>query len=292
MLPASSLSPAFLFSASPSPVFLTPALLSPAFLTPAFLSPVSHFPVSLQLIFCCRILGAAACGAIIGTEREKLGRTAGLRTHILVAVTSCLIMCISKYGFADVVGDYIRSDPGRLAAGVISSIGFLGTGIIFVQRREVIGMSTAAGLLATVAVGLAIGCGMYAVGIFSAVLVVIIEKLLCHPRYLTREQREIRKITVHIAGGNLDHLVRELKARDIKVVGIRAAKAGCSAGTAGSAPKATAGPTQKGSSASAPEPAETPPIDPVITVKYPPDYTAGDIVRLLREVPEITEAEY
>jgi putative Mg2+ transporter-C (MgtC) family protein len=234
----------------------------------------------MQLILCVRILGAAVCGAIIGSEREKLGRTAGLRTHILVAVTSCLVMGISKYGFADVVGDYIRSDPGRLAAGVISSIGFLGTGIIFVHRREVIGMSTAAGLLATVAVGLAIGCGMYTVGIFSAVLVVAIEKLLCHPHYLTRKHREIRKITVHIEGGDLDHLVRELKARDIEVVGIRAAKV---PGSPAKKP-AKSVPENPGSAGDIP-------IDAVITVGFPPDYTPGDILRLLREVPEITEAE-
>jgi putative Mg2+ transporter-C (MgtC) family protein len=85
-----------------------------------------------------RILGALLCGAILGLERERLERAAGLRTHALVAVSSCLVMIVSAYGFADVVDSgHAALDPSRVAAQVVSGIGFLGAGVIIFRKNTI-----------------------------------------------------------------------------------------------------------------------------------------------------------
>ena len=126
-----------------------------------------------------RILLSTICGMLIGWEREKRLKSAGLRTHMLVALASALMMIISKYGFLDVV--YLSSvqvDASRMASGVVQAIGFLGAGVIFVKRDNIIGVTTAAGLWATVGIGLAIGCGFYTIGIASTVLILIIQYVM------------------------------------------------------------------------------------------------------------------
>ena len=119
-------------------------------------------------------LAAVACGALIGWERERNGKRAGLRTHMIIAPSSALMMILSKYGFADVM-DTMRVDASRIAAGVITSIGFLGIGIIRADHKETVGLTTSAGLLATVAIGLTVGAGMYIVAGFTTVLIVLLE---------------------------------------------------------------------------------------------------------------------
>ena len=114
-----------------------------------------------------RILCAVAIGSIIGYERYSQSKDAGVRTHAVVALASCLLMIISQYGFPGAE----RFDAARIAAQAVSGIGFLGAGIIFIQRGTIQGLSTAAGMWATSAIGLAIGAGMYIIGIFSTILV-------------------------------------------------------------------------------------------------------------------------
>ena len=131
------------------------------------------------LILIARVIVATFCGMLIGWEREKRLKSAGLRTHMLVALASALMMIISKYGFLDVV--YLSSvqvDASRMASGVVQAIGFLGAGVIFVKRDNIIGVTTAAGLWATVGIGLAIGCGFYAIGISCTVLILVIQYLM------------------------------------------------------------------------------------------------------------------
>ncbi|WP_188694879.1 MgtC/SapB family protein [Pullulanibacillus camelliae] len=125
-----------------------------------------------------RLVLSGILGACIGFEREKRLKEAGLRTHFLVAVGSAVIMIISKYGFTDVLGQNITLDPSRIAAQVVSGIGFLGAGTILVQRQSVRGLTTAAGLWATSGIGLAIGAGMYTVGIVCTALVLLGFELL------------------------------------------------------------------------------------------------------------------
>ena len=142
---------------------------------------MSEYSISTEMVIILmgRILLSTICGMLIGWEREKRLKSAGLRTHMLVALASALMMIISKYGFLDVV--YLSSvqvDASRMASGVVQAIGFLGAGVIFVKRDNIIGVTTAAGLWATVGIGLAIGCGFYVIGIASTVLILIIQYVM------------------------------------------------------------------------------------------------------------------
>ena len=131
------------------------------------------------LLLIARVIVATFCGMLIGWEREKRLKSAGLRTHMLVALASALMMIISKYGFLDVVHlSSVQVDASRMASGVVQAIGFLGAGVIFVKRDNIIGVTTAAGLWATVGIGLAIGCGFYAIGISCTVLILVIQYLM------------------------------------------------------------------------------------------------------------------
>ena len=129
-----------------------------------------------ELEYMLRIAIAALCGGIIGFERSRMRKEAGLRTHIIVAVGAALLMIVSKYGFTDILDTPgIRVDGSRVAANVITGISFLGAGVIFVRDVSIKGLTTAAGLWSMAGVGLAIGAGMYAIGIFSTALIMLIQ---------------------------------------------------------------------------------------------------------------------
>lgn len=128
-----------------------------------------------------RIVLSAVCGAIIGFERERRYKNAGLRTHIIVAIAGAILMIVSKYGFIDVTtidGVRLTSDSGRIAAAVIQSIGFLGAGVIYVRKESIIGLTTAAGLWATVGIGMCFGSGMYVLGISTTAIIMLVQILL------------------------------------------------------------------------------------------------------------------
>lgn len=131
-----------------------------------------------QLEWMIRIILAGACGGAIGYERESRRKTAGIRTHVIVAVSSALMIVLSKYGFTDVVGQYVRVDPSRIAAGTVTAIGFLGSGVIFSRNKNVSGVTTSAGIWATLGVGMAVGAGMYVVGICTTGIVILVEIFL------------------------------------------------------------------------------------------------------------------
>ena len=127
-----------------------------------------------ELEYLLRIVLAAVCGGAIGFERERRSKSAGIRTHIIVALSAALMMVVSKYGFFDVIGlGGISLDASRVAAGVVTAIGFLGVGVIFTHGRTVSGVTTAAGLWATVGVGIAVGAGLYVTGGVATVLIVL-----------------------------------------------------------------------------------------------------------------------
>src|SRR5699024_12164834 len=96
-----------------------------------------------------RLVLAGIIGAVIGVDREKRFKEAGLRTHFLVAIGSAVFMIVSKYAFYDVIADDIILDPSRVAAAIPSGIGFLGAGMILIQRTSIQGLTTAAGIWAT-----------------------------------------------------------------------------------------------------------------------------------------------
>lgn len=121
-----------------------------------------------------RLAGAALLGSAIGFERERAARAAGLRTHMLVSVGSCLLMIVSAYGFNAVLSDHVLLDPSRVAAQVVSGIGFLGAGAIILRKDLVRGLTTAASVWATAAIGLAIGGGLYVAAAASTVIILVI----------------------------------------------------------------------------------------------------------------------
>ena len=124
-----------------------------------------------------RLFLAAALGGIIGFEREKHNRRiAGLRTHILVSIGSALIMLVSIYIF-EIYAGRAPVDPARIAAGVVTGIGFLGAGTIFRAKDHVTGLTTAASLWAVAAVGLSIAVGLYLISFVSVILILIILQL-------------------------------------------------------------------------------------------------------------------
>lgn len=111
------------------------------------------------------VLLAFVLSSAIGYERQLRQKSAGLRTHTLVGLGSALFMLVSKYGFFDVLGDDVRLDPSRIAAGIVSGIGFIGGGLIFVRRDAVRGLTTASTVWVTAAIGAAAGAGMIVVAV-------------------------------------------------------------------------------------------------------------------------------
>lgn len=120
-----------------------------------------------------RLLLTLLLSGLIGLERQVHRRDAGLRTHILVALGSCLIMLTSLYVF-DIYKDRVSLDPARIAAGVITGIGFLGAGTIIREPEKVRGLTTAASLWVVAGLGLAVGIGFNKVAIYTTVLVLIV----------------------------------------------------------------------------------------------------------------------
>lgn len=142
-------------------------------------------PMGLELAFFVRIVCACICGAAVGFERSKRFKEAGIRTHCMVACTAAVFMILSKYCFADLAGDYGMAsfgergaDPARIAAQIVCGIGFLGAGVIFKNGNSIKGLTTAAGIWATAAIGMAIGSGMYWIGGFTTALVVALQVLM------------------------------------------------------------------------------------------------------------------
>ena len=127
-----------------------------------------------------RLILATALGGLIGFEREVRRRSAGLRTHILVSLGSCLIMLTSMHVF-DIYKNNASLDPARIAAGVITGIGFLGAGAIIRSGEAVKGLTTAASLWLVAGIGLGVGCGFYLGSLVTAVLTIIVLHFL---RYL------------------------------------------------------------------------------------------------------------
>lgn len=181
--------------------------------------------IEKNLIYAASVLLAAFCGAAIGVERKSRLKEAGLRTHVIVATTACVMTIISKYGFYDVVSEYIKLDPSRIGAGVATAVSFIGAGIIFMRKDTIVGLTTAAGLWATVGVGMASGSGMYLLAIFATLLILGLQ-VITH-RYARLERNDVeQRLVVHVAKSNRAvALVSELlHDRKIVILSLRAAK--------------------------------------------------------------------
>lgn len=122
-----------------------------------------------------RILLSSLSAGIIGFERGRAGRAAGLRTHILVALGACIVMCVDHYIVVEINP---AADPARLGAQVINGIGFLGAGTILATGKRVTGLTTAAGLWTTACVGLAFGCGYFEGGLLMTIVMPVVMIIL------------------------------------------------------------------------------------------------------------------
>ena len=138
----------------------------------------------VELQYFARVILAAFCGIAIGYERKNRAKEAGIRTHCIVACAAALMMIVSKYGFFDLIesayreGVEVKLDPSRIASCIVSGVGFLGAGMIFVQKQTVKGLTTAAGIWATAGIGMAIGSGLYIIGILVTILILFAQFLL------------------------------------------------------------------------------------------------------------------
>lgn len=129
--------------------------------------------------FILRLLIAGILGAVIGLDREYRAKEAGYRTHFLVSLGSALIMIVSQYGFQQIIQENgVSLDPSRVAAQVVSGIGFIGAGTIIIQKQFVRGLTTAAGIWATAGIGLACGSGMYGLALAATGLTLVGLELL------------------------------------------------------------------------------------------------------------------
>ena len=131
--------------------------------------------------FILRLFIAGILGAVVGLDREYRAKEAGYRTHFLVSLGSALIMIVSQYGFQQIIQENsVSLDPSRVAAQVVSGIGFIGAGTIIIQKQFVRGLTTAAGIWATAGIGLAIGAGMYGIGVAATILTLMGLELLSY----------------------------------------------------------------------------------------------------------------
>jgi putative Mg2+ transporter-C (MgtC) family protein len=177
---------------------------------------------SIEVDITIKLLLAALAGGLVGLEREKHGRPAGLRTNLLVAVGSCVMMIVSeafyiKYGVFDAEST-LRLDPSRVAAQIVTGIGFLGAGVILKEGATVRGLTTAASLWAVAGVGMAFGMGFFSLGAIATVLMLISLTFL---KKLDPLVKKDRFLTLTVTADNREGLLGELEGifagRDLEV---------------------------------------------------------------------------
>lgn len=163
-----------------------------------------------ELEYLASVLLAVGLGFAIGYERKLRYKEAGIRTHTIVCAGSALIMVVSKYGF----GDSVDADASRVAAQIVSGIGFLGAGIIVYRKHEIHGLTTAAGVWATSGVGMAAGAGMYLFAAGAAVILIAVQCLM-HVRCRFFQTKKYYQIKIcFINGGEECGKIKELFRTD------------------------------------------------------------------------------
>ena len=185
------------------------------------MSALSHLETVARLFL------AAGLGSLIGFERERLLWTAGIRTHMLVCVGACLFMIVSAYGFTESIGDHVVLDPSRVAAQVVSGIGFLGAGAILARGEIVRGLTTAASVWSVAAIGLAVGGGLYFAAASSTGIILIILAGVKPVEEAYRARNQSCKLIIQAETGCLtpDLVKQTLKIRAAQIKRFLAAKA-------------------------------------------------------------------
>ena len=164
-------------------------------------------------------------------ERKNRAKEAGVRTHFVVACGAALMMVVSKYAFFDVIGEgmygnvEVRLDPSRIASTIASGIGFLGAGMIFVQKNTITGLTTAAGIWATSGVGMAIGAGMYLIGI-TATIVILIAQFVLHLNFRKNKNMNVKILSIRdVSEKNFQRTISEkLIEKDITILNVSVVK--------------------------------------------------------------------
>lgn len=218
----------------------------------------------MQLEFLLRFLLAGICAAVIGYERKNRFKEAGIRTHMLVALGAALITIVSKYGFNDVLSiGSVALDPSRIAAQIVSGIGFLGAGMIFIKKQSINGLTTAAGIWTTAGIGMAIGSGLYFAGIAVTVFVFIVQVIL-HRDFKWIKIPILKQLVIQ-ADGNSDSIsyIREkFRENNMEIIDLKAAK------------------TEDGL------------MEIELYVKWPHNYDVSKLLDILNENPHIKMIEY
>jgi len=174
-------------------------------------------PMDFDLIMAGRLMLASLLGALIGLEREVHGRTAGFRTHLLVSLGSALFMAVSIHLYRE-FGDFsgrlpVGVDPGRVAAQVVTGIGFLGAGAIIRDKASVRGLTTAACLWIAAAIGLACGAGLYMLPLLVAVIALVsLVALKKIEGVLARDRYAMLKVESDDVEGQLGHIIHAVEA--------------------------------------------------------------------------------
>lgn len=220
--------------------------------------------LTTQLGFLLRLVVAGFCGAVIGYERKNRLKEAGIRTHMLVAIGATLIMIVSKYGFNDVLSNSnIALDPSRVAAQIVSGIGFLGAGMIFIRNQSVNGLTTAAGIWTTAGIGMAIGAELYFVGIAATVFVFVIQVVL-HRNLKWIKSPTAKQLVIQADNDSdsVSFLQESLQKNRIEIIDLQANKA------------------------------ENGLMEIELYVKMPPNFNVSKLLELFAENPHIKLIEY
>ncbi len=189
---------------------------------------INHIFSAYNIDILLRVISAICLGFIIGFEREITNKYAGLRTHILVCLGACVFTIISIYGFPELVNADIPNynptgirDTARVAAQVVTGIGFIGAGTVLRNGPTVFGLTTAATLFMAASIGMACGAGMYGLAIAASIISVAVLTLIriFEKRVLNRCSKNIKrlKINLHCDNDNVDN-IRDFVISNFKTV--------------------------------------------------------------------------
>ena len=167
-----------------------------------------------------RVILATVCGGIVGIERSRRFKDAGIRTHCMVACAAAVMMIISKYGFMDLAEGMKAADPARIAAQIVTGVGFLGAGMIYRDRHQSLkGLTTAAGLWCVAGIGMAAGAGLYIIAIFATVFILLLQFVMHHTKIGRRSSYGyILEAVIKDDQAAADRLKESLRRNDINVL--------------------------------------------------------------------------
>jgi putative Mg2+ transporter-C (MgtC) family protein len=182
---------------------------------------MTFFPNQLELEFLIRLALTCVCGLLVGIERSRMQKAAGMRTYLIVAIGACVYAIVSKYGFLDIVGEQdVYVDVSRVCSSIVSGVGFLGAGTIFMRDDRIEGLSTAAGIWGIAAVGTGLGIGMYVPAIATTLLILFVQITLHSGNHTIFEKSGRGRIVIDIDDkmSSLHKIQAMLEERSIEIL--------------------------------------------------------------------------